>query len=72
MGKASRLWNSQKSPQSAMCQQTLETATGFRPNRFQLIKIGYEYEHYSVGAEHNDNTLAIQFITTLHRSVGRE
>jgi hypothetical protein len=53
-------------------QQTLETATGFRPNRLQLIKVGYEYEHYSVGAEHNDNTLAIQFITTLHRSVGRE
>jgi hypothetical protein len=53
-------------------QQTLETAAGFRPDRLQLIKIGYEYEHYSTGADRNDNTLAIQFITTLHRSVGRE
>ena len=53
-------------------QQTLETAAGFRPGRFQLIKIGYEYEHNSTGANHNDNTLAIQFITTLHRSVGLE
>jgi hypothetical protein len=53
-------------------QQTLETAVGFRPNRLQLIKIGYEYEHYSTGADPNDNTLAVQFITTLHRSVSRE
>ena len=53
-------------------QQTLEAAAGFRPDRFQLIKIGYEYEHYSTGADRNDNALAIQFITTLHRSVGRE
>jgi hypothetical protein len=53
-------------------QQTLETAVGFRPDRLQLIKISYEYEHYSTGTPRNDNTLAIQFITTLHRSVGRE
>ena len=50
-------------------QQTLETAAGFRPNRFQLIKVGYEYEHYSMGDERNDNTLGIQFITTLHAAV---
>jgi len=53
-------------------QQTLETATGFRPNRLQLIKVGYEYEHYGTGTDHNENTLAIQLVTTLHRSVGRE
>jgi hypothetical protein len=53
-------------------QQTLETAAGFRPDRFQLIKFGYEYEHYSTGAERDDNTVAVQFITTLHASAGRE
>jgi hypothetical protein len=53
-------------------QQTLETAAGFRPNRLQLIKVGYEYEHYSTGTQRNDNALAIQFITTLHKDVARE
>ena len=53
-------------------QQALETAAGFRTNRFQLIKLGYEYEHYSTGPQRNDNTLAIQFITSLHKAVGRE
>lgn len=53
-------------------EQTLETAAGFRPNRLQLLKFSYEYEHYSSGSEPNDNTFAIQFITTLHRAVGRD
>lgn len=53
-------------------QQTLETAAGFRLSRFQLIKLGYEYEHYSLGSQRNDNTLAIQFITTLHKAVVHE
>ena len=53
-------------------QQTLETAAGFRPNRLQLIKVGYEYEHYSTGTQRNDNTLAFQLVTTLHKAVGRE
>jgi hypothetical protein len=53
-------------------QQTLETAAGFRPNRLQLIKVGYEYEHYSTGTQRDDNTLAFQLVTTLHKSVGRE
>lgn len=52
--------------------QVIETAAGFRPNRLQLIKIGYEHEHYGTGTQRNDNTFAIQFITTFHRSVGRE
>lgn len=52
--------------------QSLETAAGFRTNRFQIIKVGYEYEHYSAGSESSDNALAIQFITTLHKSAGRE
>jgi hypothetical protein len=64
--------NGYSSTGSSGNQQILETAAGFRPNRLQLIKIGYEYEHYSTGADRNDNALAIQFITTLHHSVGRE
>ena len=47
-------------------QQALETAAGFRPNRFQLIKVGYEYEHYNTGGR-DENTLAIQLVTTLHK-----
>jgi hypothetical protein len=52
--------------------QVVETAAGFRPDRLQLIKVGYEYEHLGSGTERNDNVLAIQLITTLHRSIGRE
>ena len=33
--------------------QCLETAAAFRPNRFQLIKFDYEYEHYSIDAYRN-------------------
>ncbi len=50
----------------------LETSAGFRANRFQLLKIGYEFEHYSSSSESNTHTLGIQFITTLHKAVGRE
>lgn len=53
-------------------EQTLETAAGFRPNRLQLIKVGFEYEHHGAGSQRNDNTLVIQFISTLHRSAGRK
>jgi hypothetical protein len=53
-------------------QRTLEAAVGFRPNRFQLIKASYEFEHYTVGDPRNDNTLAIQFVTTLHKAFVHE
>jgi hypothetical protein len=49
----------------------VETAGGFRPNRFQLLKFGYEVEHYSTGSERNNNVFAAQFITTFHKSAGR-
>ena len=52
--------------------QCLENAVGFRVNRVQLIKVAYEYEHYGTGTQHNDNALAIQFVTTLHKSAARE
>jgi hypothetical protein len=50
----------------------LETSAGFRANRFQLLKIGYEFEHYGSSSESSTHTLGIQFITTLHKAVGRE
>jgi hypothetical protein len=48
-----------------------EAAAGFRPNRFELIKIEYELERYSVGPVHNEDTLAIQFVTTLHTAFAK-
>jgi hypothetical protein len=50
----------------------IETATGFRPNRHQLIKLSYEFEHYSRGYDSNENTLALQIVTTFHIAAGRE
>ncbi len=49
-----------------------ETAAGYRPDRFQLIKIDYEYESYSSGKDPNDKIFAVQVITMFHRSAGRE
>lgn len=51
---------------------SLETSAGFRPDRFQLLKFGYELKHYASGSEGNDNTFGIQFVTTLDRSFARE
>lgn len=51
---------------------TLECAGGYRPNRYQLIKIDYDYERYSSGGDPNDKRFAVQVITTFHRSAGRE
>jgi len=53
-------------------ERRVETAAGFRVNRLQLLKVGYENDHYSTGDEQNDNVLAIQFVTTLHGAFGRE
>jgi hypothetical protein len=51
---------------------SVETSAGFRMGRFQLLKVGYEIEHYSSSTESNAQTLGIQFITTLHTSIARE
>ena len=45
-----------------------EVAVGFRPDTFQLIKVGYELDHSSLGQIPFENTVAVQFVTTLHRS----
>jgi hypothetical protein len=51
--------------------QSYEGTAGFRPNRLQLIKIDYELQHYSVGPNSNENTLAIQYVTSLHWGMAR-
>ena len=51
---------------------SFESAGGYRPNRHQLIKFGYEYVNYSSGDDPNDKIFAVQMITTFHRSAGRE
>jgi hypothetical protein len=48
--------------------QSLEAAAGFRPNRFQLIKIDYELDHLGLGTYAFDKTFAVQIVSTLHRS----
>jgi hypothetical protein len=51
---------------------SIEVAGGFRVARWELLKVGYEFEHYSAGSEHDSKVLGIQLITMLHKSVGRE
>jgi hypothetical protein len=45
-----------------------EFAAGFRPSRFELLKVDYELDHHNEGTISNDKTFAIQFVTTLHFS----
>jgi hypothetical protein len=46
----------------------VESSASYRPNRFQLLKFGYELRHTTTGSDRNTNVLAVQFITTFHRS----
>jgi hypothetical protein len=50
----------------------LETAAAYRPDRFQLLKVGYEFRNYSLHSEHNEHVLGIQFVTTFHKAAARE
>jgi hypothetical protein len=52
--------------------QSVESSVGFRPDRLQLLKIGYEFEHYSSGNEREDNIVGIQLVTTFHKSAAWE
>jgi hypothetical protein len=49
--------------------RVLESAVGFRPDRFQVIKVDYEIEHYTQGSPRNQSTLAVQWVATLHKSI---
>jgi hypothetical protein len=48
--------------------ERFEVAAGFRPDRFQLIKVDYELDHHSQGSIPYDKTFAVQFVTTFHFS----
>jgi hypothetical protein len=49
-------------------ERSVETAAGYRPNRFQILKVDYEIMKDSSTSPHNENTLAIQLVTTLNWS----
>jgi hypothetical protein len=49
--------------------ESFEGTAGFRVNRNQLLKFGYEHQHYSTGEYRDDNTALVQFVTSLHASV---
>jgi hypothetical protein len=51
---------------------SIEVAGGYRVARWELLKVGYEFEHYSSGSQHDSKVLGIQLITILHKSFGRE
>ncbi|HEY2471400.1 MAG TPA: hypothetical protein VGI45_26650 [Terracidiphilus sp.] len=51
--------------------QTVETAVSFRPNRFQIIKTGFQLEHYTGDKVPGDKTFALQLVTSLHKSIAR-
>lgn len=42
-----------------------ETAVGFRPNRYELLKLGYQIERGPAIRGSHDNVLALQFVTGL-------
>jgi hypothetical protein len=46
----------------------VESAGAYRANRYQLLKFGYEFHHASTSLDQNNNIVAIQFITTFHKS----
>jgi len=46
----------------------VESAIAYRPDPFQLLKFGYELRHSSSGSDRNNNVVALQFITTFHKS----
>jgi len=46
--------------------QYYEAAVGFRPDRFQLLKVGYEWAHIENGRVNHDNVFGIQFVTTFN------
>ncbi len=49
-----------------------EMAAGYRASRFQLVKIDYEIEHYTQGSPANQSTLAVEWVTTLHKSLASQ
>ena len=46
--------------------QSYEFAVGFRPNRWQLLKVGYECTKGAEVSGTHDNVFGIQFVTSIH------
>jgi hypothetical protein len=46
--------------------QYYEVAVGFRPDRLQLLKVGYEWTHVENGEVNHDNVFGIQFVTSFN------
>ncbi len=46
--------------------QYYEVAVGFRPDRFQLLKVGYEWAHVENGEVNHDNVFGVQFVTSFN------
>jgi len=46
--------------------ETFEEAVGFRPDRLQVIKAGYELQHFHQGAHALQNTFTVQLVTAFH------
>ena len=44
--------------------ESVEGAARFRPDRIQIIEIGYEFRHLNTGTYGNDNVLAMQLVTS--------
>jgi hypothetical protein len=48
-----------------LSRQAYEVAVGFRPDRLQLIKLGYEWVRTPADPWSHDNVLGIQFVTSI-------
>jgi hypothetical protein len=46
--------------------QYYEVAVGFRPDHFQLLKVGYEWTQIQNGEINHDNVFGVQFVTTFN------
>jgi hypothetical protein len=46
--------------------QYYEVAVGFRPDRFQLLKVGYEWASVHNGEPNRNNVFGIQFVTSFN------
>jgi hypothetical protein len=46
--------------------QYYEAVLGFRPDRFQLLKVGYEWAHVENGEVNHNNVFGVQLVTTFN------
>jgi len=46
--------------------QSYEFAIGYRPNRWQLVKVGYEWLKTAEVSGTRDNVVGIQLVTSIH------